>query len=164
MQAPVIYRHFGSREGLVQSAYLARFLEVLDLEYALFDAAAQQATSADDFRSAFDDLVTKMLGEEHRAANLTRLEVLAMATSRPELADAIIAAQTSAFARSVPALDHAQQQGWIRSDIDTTEYAVWAVSSTLGRAMIVRFVDHPGMDDRWAVMHHRAVSAVLFGD
>jgi AcrR family transcriptional regulator len=164
VKAPVIYRHFGSREGLVQSAHLARFLEVMQLESALFDAAARRAISAEEFRSAFLGLVDSMLSEERRTANLARLEVLSMGISRPELAEAIRDAQNSVLHRTLPALELAQDQGWIRTDIEPIAFMAWAISGTVGRAMVTRF--HPELDasGHWGSVHRRALVAVLFGD
>ncbi|MTA78764.1 MAG: TetR family transcriptional regulator, partial [Actinobacteria bacterium] len=51
VQAPVIYRHFGSREGLVQSAYLARHTDNVLATIRLFAANSIDAADETEFRA-----------------------------------------------------------------------------------------------------------------
>jgi len=164
VQAPVIYRHFGNREGLVQSAHLARFLAAVQQGSKTFRAETLSAADAVEFRAAFDRLLDTILAEEHREASFVRLEVLGVGTQRPLLTEAIRDAQSSNYAEPLAALEHAQEQGWIRPDIVVSEFLVWAVSSMLGLAAVTKFRPEPGITDQWASTHRRAIHTVLFGD
>ncbi len=164
VQALVIYRYFGSREGLVQSAHLARFLAELQQGSETFRAETLAAVDAVEFCAAFDRLLDTILAEEHREASFVRLEVLGVGTQRPLLTEAIRVAQSSNYAQPLAALEHAQEQGWIRSDIVVSEFLVWAVSSMLGLAAVAKFRTEPGITDQWAATHRQAIHTVLFGD
>jgi len=164
VQAPVIYLHFGNREGLVQSAHLARFLAELQQGSETFRAETLAAVDAVEFRAAFDRLLDTILAEEHREASFVRLEVLGVGTQRPLLTEAIRVAQSSNYAQPQAALEHAQEQGWIRSDIVVSEFLVWAVSSMLGLAAVAKFRTEPGITDQWVATHRQAIHTVLFGD
>jgi AcrR family transcriptional regulator len=164
VQAPVIYRHFGNREGLVQSAHLARYIAALQQSSETFRAETLAAADAVEFRAVFDRLLDTVLAEEHREASFVRLEVLGVGTQRPLLAEAIRVAQADNYAQPQAALEHAQDQGWIRPDIVVSEFLGWAVSSMLGQAAVAKFRTEPGITDQWAATHRQAIHTVLFGD
>ncbi len=163
VQAPVIYRHFGSREGLVQSAHLARFIDSMRIESGRFLADTLAATDAATFRMAVDAMVDALLCPENIAAGAVKLEVLAMSTNRPEVIDAVQVMQRANYAQPLEALELAQRRGWVRGDIDVRTFLVWAIASTFGLAAVTSFRKEPGVAENWAVNHRHAIRAVLFG-
>ncbi len=163
VQAPVIYRHFGSREGLVQSAHLARYIENIVDVFGYFTANSIAAADASEFRVAFDRMLDSLLGAETVEITAARLEVLAAGLKRPGLSNRIREIQGSSLAAPIAALEFAQSKGWVRTDIAIDEFVVWAMSSTVGQAAVARFRDEPGLAERWAKNHRLAIESVLFG-
>jgi AcrR family transcriptional regulator len=164
VKAPVIYRHFGSREGLVQSAHLARYADSFRSGSTAFGAAARAARSQSEFRLAVDALIDAAFDETHIEARLVRLEVLAMGTARPELASAIRALQDENRQWFVQGLEFARQLGWVRSDLDMHEFIEWATSTTLGLAAVSQFRTEPETARQWIRYQRAAIHTALFGD
>lgn len=164
VKAPVIYRHFGSREGLVQSAHLARYGDSFRSGSNLFGSAVRAAESQSEFRLAVDALIDAAFDETFVEARLIRLEVLAMGTARPELASAIRAFQDENRQPIVRGLEFAQQKGWVRSDLDMNEFIEWATSTTLGLAGVSQFRTEPEIAQQWMRYQRAAIYAALFGN
>lgn len=164
VKAPVIYRHFGSREGLVQSAHLARFMDNLTALAELFSANSMSATNASEFRAGLDRVLDVLLQPESLEVSATRMEVLAAGLKRPQLSWRIRELQGSTLAGPIAAFEFAKSEGWVRSDIAMEEFVPWAVSVTIGQSFAAKFVGEPQIIERWARIHRRAIHTVLFGD
>ena len=163
VQAPVIYRHFGSREGLVQSAYLARHTDNVLATIRLFAANSIDAADETEFRAGFDNMMDVIFSGESVEIALVRLEVFAAGLKRPELAGRLSEGQAIAVETPIAVLEMAQAKGWIRPDINVREFVFWAISATLGQAAVARYRREPESAKLWADNHLLAVRAVLFG-
>jgi AcrR family transcriptional regulator len=164
VQAPMIYRHFGDREGLVQSAQLARGIGVQGAEVVAFAEAATSAGDAASFRAALAGLMRTIGGAEQQSLRRNRLEVIGASVSRPELLERFRGLRRMVMKVTVDALDRAQAEGWIRADLDTRVVAEWGLGSSVGLAVSEQLSDDPDIAGAWLELQIRAMSALLFGD
>jgi len=164
VQAPVLYRHFGNREGLVQSVHLARFLRELTDEAEVFAILARAADSKEEFRSHFDGLVRAAADPARRDRRRTRLEVLGSAMSRPELSELIGKVQGSTYVQVIEALVAAQQRGWVRADVEPVSFVAWASSGMLGLAAVEHYGSLPNPSDWWIRYQAEACRTLLFDE
>lgn len=163
VQAPVIYRHFGSREGLVQSAHLSRYIGSVAVGANEFAAATRVASDAATFRVAFDAMLEALLSETMIDAGFVKLEVLAMGMHRPEFVAMVREVQMINYAVPLQTLQLAQERGWVRADIDVQQFLAWAVSSGLGLSSVAFYRTDPAVADAWQAYQRRAITTALFG-
>jgi AcrR family transcriptional regulator len=163
VQAPMIYRHFGDREGLVQSVHLARAIDALGAEIGAFELAAARANDAQSFEAAFTDLMATLCGPGFATMRRQRLEVFAAALARPLLRERVVELRGLLVARSTENLLRAQRAGWIRCDLDVGAFVEWGIGSTFGLASVEQFSAEPDIAEAWLRIQFEAVSSVLFG-
>lgn len=163
VQAPMIYRHFGDREGLVQSAHLARAIDALGAEIEAFELAAARAHDAQSFEAAFMDLMATLCGPEFVTMRRHRLEVLGSALARPLLRERVAALRSQLVDRSTEIILRAQRAGWIRCELDGEVFVEWVIGSTCGLASVEQFSAEPDMAESWLRIQLEAISSVLFG-
>ncbi len=163
VQAPVLYRHFGNREGLVQSAHLARFIHELADEGEMFSVLAGQADTKEEFRAHFDALVRAAADPTRLERRRTRLEVLGSAMNRPELTELITRVQVSTYSQVVDTIISAQERGWVRADVEPVSFVAWASSAMLGLAAVENYGATPNPGEWWLRFHAEACVAILFG-
>lgn len=163
VQAPMIYRHFGDREGLVQSAHLARAIDALGADIGEFELAAARARDAESFEAAFMDLVATLCGADFATMRRQRLEVIGSALARPLLRERVAELRGQLVDRSAEILLRAQRAGWISCDLDVGAFVEWAIGSTFGLASVEQFSAEPDIAASWLRIQLEAISAVLFG-
>lgn len=164
VQAPMIYRHFGNREGLVQSALLAEFSENLAEIAAVLALAAGSASSAEEFRKSFTQVLHAASDPERVGHRRRRLLVLGSAINRADVTEIIRAKQHASFEPLIGALQNARKQGWIRADLDPAEYVTWLTTSTLSLAVVEHFGSIPEPRIWWIQLQTDAALALLFGE
>lgn len=164
VQAPMIYRHFGNREGLVQSALLSEFTENLAEMAAVLALAADNASSAEEFRRSFTQVLHAASDPQRASHRRRRLLVLGSAINRADVTEIIRSKQHTSFEPLIGALHNARKQGWIRADIDPAEYVTWLTTSTLSLAVAEHFGSIPEPRIWWIRMQTDAALALLFGE
>lgn len=163
VQAPMIYRHFGDREGLVQSAHLRRVIDVLRADLGALELAAVDAHDASSFEAAFMDLMTTLSGPAFAAKRRQRLEVVGSALARPELRARVLELHGLMVARSTEILQRAQRAGWIRGDLDVASFVEWGMGCTFGLASVEQLSPEPDIAEAWLRIQLEAMSCMLFG-
>jgi len=164
VQAPVLYRHFGNREGLVQSVHLARFLREINDEAEVFSLLAGQADTKAEFQAHFDSLVRAAADPSRIERRRARLEVLGSAVSRPELSELITRVQSNTYVQVIEALVAAQQRGWVRADVEPVSFVAWASSGMLGLAAVEHYGSLPNPSDWWIRYQAEACRTLLFDE
>ena len=164
VQAPVLYRHFGNREGLVQSAHLARFIREIAEEASVFSLLAGRATSKEEFRQHFNMLVQAAGDPSRVERRRARLEVLGSAVSRPELTELISKVQSTTYLDVVDSIIQAQERGWVRPEIDAATFVAWASSTMLGLAAVEHYGSIPDSTQWWIRYQAEACVALLFDE
>ncbi len=132
---PVIYYHFGSREGLVIAAQIERYSRQIRTDLKAIDRAVAQCESAEQLREAL--LITWSRSMKQRAENRwRRSNVLGSAYARPELEAAVAAAQGQIIGGLVEILEPCRERGWLRDGIDLPSTLAWHHSLMSGRVHI----------------------------
>ncbi|UDY35079.1 TetR/AcrR family transcriptional regulator [Dermatobacter hominis] len=161
VQVPVLYRHFGNREGLVQAAQLSRLFRDLDAEMAVVERAIRSSEGPDELRATFDRLMQRVMEPERRQLRWRRVSVLGSTWGRPELSAAVSVAMRGSMSRLADALREPCERGWLRDGFDPDAFSDWFAGAALSRFAAEL---HPGpVDEAFDRMWCDAVRYVLFG-
>lgn len=161
VQAPVLYRHFTNREGLVMAAQATRLVGDMNTEVDRFTAAVLAAGSRDEFDRLLGLLVTGIAAADRRALRWKRVNVIGSTYGRPELAQAVAELQQHTISGIAAAFGPAQERGWIRSELDLNAFAAWLAGQLLGR-VVIELGDSGVADEAWNEIAVRAIRGVLF--
>ena len=160
VQIPVLYRYYGSRDGMIQAAQVERLGRALDRELLEVKAAVRSATTATQFRALLDVVLASLDSIERRDLRWKRVNVIGSTYGRPALAAAVSKLQSRAVLGIADALRHPQQSGWLRQDLDLEAFASWFAGQTLGRILIE--LGDSGIDESaWNAISADAVRHVL---
>lgn len=132
---PVVYYHFGSRDGLVIAAQVARYTRQTRADMEAIARAVARCESADDLRTALVITWKRSLAERAES-RWRRTSVIGSAYARPELEAAVAAAQDEIVAGLVEILEPCRQRGWLRDGIDLESTVAWHHSLLIGRVHI----------------------------
>ncbi len=162
VQVPVLYRHFGNREGLIRAAHVQRLLVAITEELETLNAAVATVNSREEFMALLDGVLAELTTSERRAIRARRANVVGSVYGRPELGRAIGKLQFQAVRGIADALAPAQERGWILPEVDLVHFAGWFMGMNMGR-----IVGELAEDDYdlavWDSMTRTAVFTVLFG-
>jgi AcrR family transcriptional regulator len=159
---PVLYREFGNREGLVQAAQVDRLTRALGGELELLAAAIQGVRDADEFATLIDLTLDQVWSEERRSMRWKRVNILGSTYGRPELTQAIAMIQRGSVSGIAEALRPAQEQGWMRQDLDLEAFAAWFAGLMIGR-ILIELGGTTQHDAAWNDMSRAALRHVMFG-
>ncbi|MDH6422491.1 TetR/AcrR family transcriptional regulator [Aurantimicrobium minutum] len=144
VKEPSVYHYFGSRDGLIEEAQAQRYSRgLLELTHA-FASHVRSCASVDEFQCAIRQVFAAIVKPEREEVRAVRANVLGSAMSRPRLKVAVAQAQGEAHKVLSGAIAFAQQQGWVRPELDTMAFAVWYTGMVNGR--LVYEID-PGQCD-----------------
>lgn len=134
---PALYHYFGSRNGLVIAAQVARYTRRTLDDIARIGQAVNKCTSRDELRTALVVTWTRSLAE--RSSNRwMRTSALGSAYARPELEAAIAKAQDEIVIELCKILEPCRTRGWFRPGIDLVSTVAWHHSLLIGRVHIER--------------------------
>lgn len=120
-----IYHFYGSREGLIEAAQIARFEGGYEGTRAKFLAAAQSVETREDFTQFLEAQVREIFTATHRMNRRRRMNVAGSAIARPDLLSAINDVQRRWYAELVDGLRTAKERGLIGKDADVESIATW---------------------------------------
>ena len=123
VQIPILYRHYGNREGLVQAAQLERLRRDLTNEMEAIHAAIETAPDAAEFRALIEMVLDRMTSTDRRLARWRRVNVLGSTYGRPELVEQVAAAQQVAIDWIAELLARPASLGWLREGLDVRTIA-----------------------------------------
>lgn len=138
--APVLYRLFGNREGLIVAAQAERYARTLisfpqEIRAELYSRVAL-CLSREDLIETIRWLFGSLTTVNQATARLTRLEVIGSAVSRPELLAAVAATEKQAIDEFEGLFAAAVNHGWISDKYSArTLITIWH-GFILGRYMI----------------------------
>ena len=134
---PVLYYHFGNRDGLVIAAQVARYTRRTFEDISRIGDAVAKCTSSDELKQVLVVTWTRSLAE--RSSNRwMRMSVLGSAYARPELEVAIAKAQDEIVEHLCGILEPCRERGWLRPGIDLMSVVAWHHSLLIGRVHIER--------------------------
>lgn len=162
VSAPIVYRHFGSREGLVEEVQVERYLMSLRRDAENFRAAAAACASPAEMRQVVAQSVTAVL-RQNREARWRRLNVMGSAFARPELERRLVEEQDHVFREIAETLDESQARGLISATVDVWTAAIWQHGLLFSRVFFERGSQLGDLDtwDRYTV---EAIIRLVCGD
>jgi AcrR family transcriptional regulator len=158
---PVLYHHFGSREGLVRAAHVARLSADLQQRIDDFAAALTQVEDRQGLLATFDAVLAGAGSIAHD--RFVRISVLGATYGRPDLQEEVAELQRHAWERLAELLEGPRQKGWIRQDIDLVAFFGWLLGLFVGRTLID--IQEGAMDPAvWDRYSREAIYVVLLGE
>lgn len=132
---PVLYYHFGSRDGLVIAAQIQRYTRQTKADIAAIGRGVAKCSSAEELRTAL--VITWKRSLAQRAeSRWRRTNVVGSAYARPELMSAVAQAQDEIVAELTRILEPCRERGWLRPGIDLPSAIAWHHSLLIGRVYI----------------------------
>jgi len=160
---PTLYRHFGSRDGLVEAAQTYRFRKTQFIDGSVFAASLAKCKSQDELRKALRRELLTHFDVDRWELRQVRLNALGAGYARPELAASLALAQKQGAMGIADMLLPFQKKGWIRKDIDLPATVYWFMGQILGRVLI-EMGDNPVSQKKWNDVSIEGIMAVIFGD
>ena len=159
---PILYRHFGNREGLLQAAQIERLVGDLESELVEIRAAFATVHDAERFRSLFDQMLAVVNAADRRTARWRRVNIVGSTYGRPQLAESVHEVQQRFVAGIAEVLRGAQERRWVRADLDVHAFSAWFIGQTLGR-VVIELGGSNDSDEAWNAISTAAIRHVLFG-
>ncbi len=121
-------RHFGEREEILDHVHLANLMSFAASECELIESAFDDAVSGEDLGRRLDEVVATMSLAESLNGAWNRMQLIATASERPELARQAAPVVHAALARMTAAIVGAQVRGLVHADIPAHALArfLWA--------------------------------------
>jgi len=160
---PTLYRHFGSRDGLVEAAQTYRFRKTQFVDSSVFAASLAKCKNQDELRKALRKELLTHFDTDRWELRQVRLNALGAGYARPELAASLALAQKQGAMGIAEMLLPFQKKGWIRKDIDLPATVYWFMGQILGRVLI-EMGDNPVSQKKWNDVSLEGIMAVIFGD
>jgi AcrR family transcriptional regulator len=158
---PVLYYHFGSREGLVIAAQVERYTHRPFTDIVRIERAVDQCTSSDDLRLTLVTTWRRSL-KERSQSRWVRTNAFGSAYARPELEAALAAAQDAVVAELVRILEPCRSRGWLRPGIDLVSTVAWHHGLLISRVHIERGQRKVDPDE-WDRLTIEALERAFFG-
>jgi AcrR family transcriptional regulator len=160
---PTLYRHFGSRDGLVEAAQTYRFRKTQFVDGSVLAASLAKCKNQDELRKALRKELLTHFDTDRWELRQVRLNALGAGYARPELAASLALAQKQGAMGIADMLLPFQKKGWIRKDIDLPATVYWFMGQILGRVLI-EMGDNPVSQKKWNDVSLEGIMAVIFGD
>ena len=160
---PTLYRHFGSRDGLIEAAQTHRFRTTQFIDPSVLASSLAKYKSQDDLRKALRKEFLTHFEADRWELRKVRVNALGAGYARPELTASLALAQKQAAKSITEMLLPFQKKGWIRKDIDLAAAVYWFMGQILGRVLI-ELGDDPVSQKKWNDVSLEGIMAVVFGD
>lgn len=161
--APIVYKAFGSREGLIVKAHTERYLRSWRDSSFVQIEAIKNSTTVEELKAVVLAAQTEAFTPERAYHRRVRTEVLGASMSNPALAEAVRQAVRQVHAVFVDALDTVRARGLIRNDFDIPAAVMWYLGQVDGRVLLETSGDD--IDGaRWNDVVRKASFFLLFGD
>lgn len=129
-----IYKYFGNREGLLDSAYAEMYYQSAVFPLASFEEVIARSTSSADFALSIEGFLRMQSLPDAIQRRRIRMTVIGSAQARPNLA-AKLADMNLQYADTFERiLGPAQAKGWIRPNVNLRTVAIWFMGIVNTRA------------------------------
>ena len=158
---PVLYYHFGNRDGLVIAAQIERYSRQIRQDIDAIGQRLSQCQTREELQTTLVDIWEKTLvGREE--SRWRRVSVVGSAFARPELEAEVLRAQDEIVAGLVAVLQPCNERGWLREGIDLPSAVAWQHGLLLSRVFIERGAQQ-GETDEWDRLTLDALVNAFFG-
>ena len=160
--APILYRAFGSREGLIVVAHAERYRRLLASFGGELARRVAATLTVDQFVAVVSDEISQLLSPDRVRERLTQAEVRGSAVTRPELRRVVQEVELEAARWLADALRPIQDRGWLRANLDLDAFSRWALDVVSSRVVVDLSVSVTEMDD-WDERTARVIIQELMG-
>lgn len=157
---PVLYHHFGSREGLVRAAHVARLRQSLDNGIAEFELALSLVDDQESFLAMFDAVLAGVFRSDRD--RFIRVNVLGATYGRPDLQAEVAELQRDRWTHVAGMLAEPQRKGWIRPDLDLVVLVGWLFGQLMSR-VLMDLQDGAVEASRWDECARLSIFTVMCG-
>ena len=130
-----LYHHFGDFPALIEATLVRRFSAGVDLTNALMHEITESSTSATEFFERMYEMSVDTQNPQLAHRRAERARELGMANSNQRFRDQLSVEQERLTNTLMEAVAKAQENGWVRNDLDARAIAVFLQAYTLGRAV-----------------------------
>jgi len=156
-----VYHHFGSREGLIEAAYLYLFEQTARLDVDKMVTVSKSARSKDEFFRGLRQVLRASVADPGREKRRQmRVRILAAALTRPELREVIAGIQDGVTHDLTEMVTIGQQRGWFRDNFDARAIAVMFQVVVIGR-VLDDVSSTPLTEDQWGPVVAQALGAFV---
>lgn len=134
---PVLYYHFGSRNGLVIAAQVARYSRQVFEDIARIGEAVAKCSTRDELRETLIDTWSRVISQRSES-RWVRTSAVGSAYGRPELETALAQTQDAIVRGLCEVLEPSRKRGWFRPGIDLPSAVAWQHSVLMGRVYVER--------------------------
>jgi len=161
--SPIVYKAFGSREGLIVAAQSERYIRSWRETAAGVPEAIAAATTEAELKTALGAAILRILGPDRHFHRRVRHEVLGSLVHLPALEKAVVEQLADMRRAFADAFGAAQRRGLTRQDVDVDAAFMWYIGQIEGRFMIE--LDLDSIDEKaWNKIFIEAVFFSLFTD
>lgn len=136
IREPSIYHFFTNREQLIEAAQAECWRRDQTAMVALFSDMIGSARTRDEFVDTVATVLRRVFAPDRWAHRSTRIAVLGSAQSRPSLAAVIAESQQQVQEALAAVVRRAQDNGWVRGDLDAGMFAAWVLGMVNGRVLV----------------------------
>lgn len=165
--APVLYRIYTNREGLIIAAQAKRYERALLGVNASIQAEvverARACESLEEYMGMLEAILDIGMRPERHEARRVRMNVLGSAVTRPALLEEIARIDREAVRLLRPAFEFGLEKGWVSARFPLDVVMVWYLGALLGRFFVE--INHDSFDgEAWNEISRTAVRHIAFGD
>ena len=135
VKEPSVYHYFGSRDGLIEAAQAHRYSRGLLEVIQVFDEYVRSCEALEDFQNIIRRVIAAVVSPEREKVRAVRADVLGSAMTRPQLKRAVGQAQMTAHHLLANTISYAQEQGWVRPELNAIAFAAWYTGMVNGRVV-----------------------------
>jgi len=158
---PILYRAFGSREGLIIAAQAERYRRSTEVAMSYLFRYINDANSREQLRENISTSLDFIFSEQRKENRRLRADVIGSSMSRPELREHLIridkAYATAIMERYQPAVE----KGWLSRDKDYAVIAIWAQGVINARVMVDKGASAETLT-AWDELSKRAILSAIF--
>jgi AcrR family transcriptional regulator len=158
---PVLYYHFGNRDGLVIAAQVERYSRQIRQDVEAIGKRVSQCQSREELQTTLVDIWEKTLAGRGES-RWRRVSVVGSAFARPELEAEVLRAQDEIVEGLVAVLQPCNERGWLRDGIDLPSAVAWQHSILLSRVFVERG-SQQGEAHEWDQLTLEALQHAFFG-
>jgi AcrR family transcriptional regulator len=130
---PVVYTHFGDREGLVIAVQAERYTRSLQYGLSGLVEQANRCRSCDEFVDLIQNWLRSFFSPEGAERRAFRIDVLGSAISRPALQASVQKANKAQADGVAFLVELAQARGWMPPHLDPVTVGIWITGVLLSR-------------------------------
>lgn len=158
---PILYRAFGSREGLIIAAQAERYRQSTSEAFQFLKRYIDEATSRETLYQNISETLDFIFSDGRAANRRLRAEVIGSSVSRPALRDELLRVDREYATLIAEAYEKALHNGWISSSKNYEVIALW-VQGLINARYLFDEDDNSERGAAWNELTRRAILDAIF--